>query len=342
MNVLSVGYPLFPVSSDASGGSEQILAYMDRELVNLGHTSYVLAAAGSRVNGMLLPTSAPQSGLLPEDRQMAQAEHKNRLQRLLHRTSVDLIHFHGLDFHTYLPETQVPMLATLHLPLSWYPPSVFALEGVQFNCVSHSEAAGRDLPVVTNGIDTDFYRPEGTKSDYLLWLGRICPEKQTHVAVEVACRLNLPLVVAGPVHPFPTHLEYFESQVKPRLDNKRIHIGPVERSEKRRLLSEARCLLVTSSVAETSSLVSMEALSCGTPVIANRSGALPEVVEHGVTGYVTDSVDEMVDAVCRIREIESAKCRAQALHRFDSSRMAREYLALYRTVIRQHVAPVAT
>jgi glycosyltransferase involved in cell wall biosynthesis len=150
----------------------------------------------------------------------------------------------------------------------------------------------------SNGIPTESYTPAQAGS-FLLWLGRICPEKGVHIALEVAHRLDAPLLIAGPVHPYPEHLEYFSRSVHPLLDDKRMYIGPVESSHKASLLSRARCVLIPSLIAETSSLVAMEALSSGTPVIAFRSGALPEIVSDGQTGILVDSAEEMSHAVRR-------------------------------------------
>jgi glycosyltransferase involved in cell wall biosynthesis len=135
--------------------------------------------------------------------------------------------------------------------------------------------------------------------------------------------------VAGPVHPFAWHQAYFHERIEPLLDEKRQYIGHVGLSQKIDLLGRAKCILAPSSVAETSSLVSMEALASGTPVIAYRSGALPEIVEEGVTGYVVDSEEEMAAAVERIEEISNDTCRAAAVTRFDANHMVRHYVSLY-------------
>jgi glycosyltransferase involved in cell wall biosynthesis len=134
---------------------------------------------------------------------------------------------------------------------------------------------------------------------------------------------------------YESHLKYFEDEIKPRLDARRRFRGPIGLERKRRLLSGARCLLVPSLVNETSSLVSMEALACGTPVIAFASGALPEVVEHGRTGFIVRDVDEMTDALRRIGDIDPEECRRVARERFHSNRMARDYMALYEQLIRE-------
>jgi glycosyltransferase involved in cell wall biosynthesis len=333
MTVLSVAYPLLSVSEDSAGGSEQILYLVERELVNAGHQSVVIAAEGSSIQGHLLETPPCSGEITCEVRRSAQRSHREAIEIALRRYSIDLIHFHGLDFHEYIPNNGAPMLATLHLPLSWYPEHFLARAPIDLNLVSHAQAnshrAAVGWPVICNGIDVSRYRGTNGRGDFLLVLARVCPEKGIDIALRVAHRLNLPLIVAGPVHPFETHQQYFRERVEPLLDERRHYIGAVGIDTKVDLLSRAKCLLIPSLVAETSSLVAMEAISSGTPVIALKSGALPEVIDHGTTGFLTHSEDEMVNAVGLVSEISSETCRSIAKARFDARRMGREYLALY-------------
>jgi glycosyltransferase involved in cell wall biosynthesis len=293
----------------------------------------VVAARGSQVSGELIETPVADGEITNEVRQRAQAEHRRAIARTLREHHVDLIHFHGLDFYEYLPECAIAKLATLHLPVEWYPQSVFELRGVTLNYVSRTQAAGRPGPVIPNGVDVERYAGQFTKQDYLLTLGRICPEKGTDVALQVAHRLDMPMVVAGPVHEFEFHRTFFREQVEPLLDEKRRYVGPVGLRDKPELLGGARCLLIPSSVAETSSLVAMEAMSAGTAVVAFPSGALPEVVEDGVTGFLCDTEEEMAAAVKHVGEISPDACRARAMVRFSSSRMIADYLQLYRELV---------
>jgi glycosyltransferase involved in cell wall biosynthesis len=306
LTVLSVAYPLFPVGPDSAGGAEQILYLLDREIVRSGRRSLVVAQPDSTVSGELVAS----------------------IEEALHDYSIDLIHFHGLDFNDHVPETNVRMLATMHLPLAWYPQQALLRADVQKICVSRSQAADTGFRIVLNGIDTARFH-SAPKRDYLLWMGRICPEKGVHIALEVARERDLPLYVAGPVHPFPSHGEYFREKVEPLFDSKRRYLGPVSGEAKNRLLAEARCLLIPSLVAETSSLVAMEAISSGTPVIAYANGALPEVIDHGKTGFIVHSQEEMSAALDRIPAISPDLCRQTAEARFDASRMARDYFTLY-------------
>jgi glycosyltransferase involved in cell wall biosynthesis len=348
MTILSVAYPLLSVSEDSAGGSEQILHLVERELVDTGHLSVVIAAEGSSIRGHLLETPGFSGEITDEVRRSAQQSHREAIAIALQRYPIDLIHFHGLDFHEYIPEVGVPMLATLHLPLSWYPEDLLERAQIELNLVSHSQAnshrAAAGWPVICNGVDISRYRERNGSGEFLLVLARVCPEKGIDVALRVAHRLDLPLVVAGPVHPFETHQQYFREQVEPLLDERRRYVGAVGIDSKVELLSRAKCLLIPSLVAETSSLAAMEAISSGTPVISFKSGALPEVIDYGTTGFLAASEDQMADAVGRIKEISSETCRSIAEVRFDARRMAREYLALYdrlRTKVRRSFGMVS-
>lgn len=263
--------------------------------------------------------------------------HAETLARVLAETHVDLLHLHGVDFHEYLPPPGPPALATLHLPPWMYPrhalhpdrPATF------LNCVSASQRARcPDSPalveVVPNGVDLRHFRPRRQKHGFALALGRICPEKGFHGAMDAATRAGVPLLLAGEVFDYPEHQRYFNQEIKPRLRGGRHRfLGPVGIARKRRLLAAARCLLVPSLIDETSSLVSMEALACGTPVIAFAAGALPEVVEHGRTGFIVDSVGEMARAIADVHRIDPAACRRTAEERFSADAMTRRYLSLY-------------
>lgn len=337
MNILSVAYPLFPVSADSAGGAEQILFLLEQHLVSAGCKSIVIAARGSRVSGELVETPAMTGKITDAVREQAQHAHLACIERALDRRHVDVIHFHGLDFHTYVPGAPVAKIATLHLPLAWYAESIFHQNEVRLCCVSESQAHtapnGLELPVIPNGIDVAQFIAGSLRRDYLLWLGRVCPEKGADIALRVAHRLDLPLIVAGPVHPFSYHQAYFSECVAPLLDDNRRYVGPVGRTQKCELLAQARCVLIPSLAPETGSLVAMEAISSGVPVIAFRSGALPEIVEHSLTGFIVGSEEEMAEAVKCTSGISPARCREEALRRFQAARMVDGYLNLYRNVL---------
>jgi glycosyltransferase involved in cell wall biosynthesis len=339
-NILSIAYPLTAVGPDAVGGSEQILTLLDGALTSAGHRSLVIAAAGSVVSGTLIASPAADGPLDDERRRWGQQMHSQLIARVLERFPVDLIHMHSLDFHCYLPADNIPVLATLHLPTDWYPKSIFNLNRPNFylNCVSLSQqqscpACPYLLPYISNGIDVAQFDERCSKKGYVLAMGRICPEKGFHFALRAARMAGRELLLAGEISPQASHRNYFQTEIEPLLDRQRCFIGPVGLTRKRRLLSEAGCLLIPSTVAETSSLVAMEALAAGTPVIAFRSGALPEIVEHGSNGFVVEDMEQMAAAIGKISSIDPEACRSSARSHFLADEMIRSYFGAYARII---------
>jgi len=297
---------------------------------------------GSDVTGKLVATPKWNGVLDASARAVGQRQHQAAIERILDKSSFDLIHMHSLDFYEYLHGGTAPVLATLHLPPSWYPEHIFHLTrpNTYLNCVSAAQGrcckpSSLLLPSIPNGVDIQRLDAGSSKSNYALALGRICPEKGFHIALDAAREARIEMVLAGEVFPYEAHQQYFEQEIQTRLDDRRKFIGPAGFSIKRTLLNEARCLLVPSTVQETSCLVAMEALACGTPVIAFPSGALPEIVEHGRTGFLVNSVEEMALAIGRIGEIDPELCRKTARERFSLGRMTSQYLDLYRQIVLQ-------
>jgi glycosyltransferase involved in cell wall biosynthesis len=338
--VLHVAYPFTAVGEDSVGGSEQILTLIDRAMVRAGHDSIVIAAEGSKVSGTLIPSSPANSTLDSKVRKRGQHEHRRLIRDALSRYAIDLVHMHGLDFHQYLPEADTPVLATLHLPPDWYPDEIYRLKRPHFhlNCVSLSQErmcpdSSRLLPTIPNGVDIRRLQGRSKKRDYALALGRICPEKGFHFALDAAKQAGVDLLLAGEVSPYAAIKEYVRKKIMPRLDERRQFIGPVGFNAKRRLLLQARCLLVPSTVQETSSLVSMEAMAAGTPVIAFRSGALPEIIEHGKTGYLVSNAQEMAKAIAAVDKLAPEECRKTAVRRFSEEKMVERYVQTYHRII---------
>lgn len=343
LTVLSVAYPLAPVGPDAVGGAEQVLAQLDAALVAAGHCSLVVACEGSATSGTLVATPRIRGVLDEAARRQAQAAHRKAIQFALNRWPVDLIHLHGIDFINYLPAPGVPALVTLHLPVAWYPPDIFELtraatylHGVSAHQMRACPPSQNILPPIENGVDERLHELRHARRGYVLGMGRICPEKGWHLALDAARLAGRPLLLAGEVFPYPDHLAYFEHEIVPRLDALRRYIGPVGMARKRRLLAAARCLVLPSHAPETSSLAAMEALACGTPVVACPSGALAEMIEPGCTGFLVSDVEEMARAIEAAGGLSAELCRAEARRRFPQARMCRQYLALYEHLTRTH------
>jgi glycosyltransferase involved in cell wall biosynthesis len=336
LTVLSVAYPLAPVGPDAVGGSEQVLSLLDRALVQAGHRSVVVACEGSSIRGQLVEVPLENGVLDDAVRARAWVRHRAAIAGALERWPADLVHLHGHDFHAYLPAPGVPVLATLHVPPSWYAPEALhpGRPDTWLHCVSQTQAEafplGLDLlPPIPNGVPVAELAARHAKRDFALILGRICPEKGIHLAIEAAKKADVPLLIAGEVFAYEAHRCYFDEEVVPRLDRARRFIGPVGFSRKRRLLTAARCLLVPSTAPETSSLVAREALACGTPVVAFPNGALRETVDEGRTGFLVGDVDAMAEAIRRAPAIDPQECRRVARERFSLDAMTERYFAVY-------------
>lgn len=342
LKILSVAWPFAPVGPAAVGGAEQILTQLDRALAAAGHKSLVVACDGSQTAGQLFPAPLP-SGLLDRvDRAACARQYQAAIDAALASQPVDLVHMHGLDFHQYRIPEAIPVLVTLHLPPSWYPPHIWSNlpANFQLQCVSRSQRAAcpshaGELPVVENGVSLpplhDDIR-DGSR-DYALALGRICPEKNLHAALEAGTLAGTRVLLGGKVFPYKDHQDYFRQRILPALTGGHEFLGALPPHRRQRLLREAKCLLLPTLAPETSSLVAMESLAAGTPVIAWPSGAIPEIVEDRITGFLVDSVEAMADGIRSVHTLDRRACRAAAEVRFSRDRMIRDYFRLYHSCI---------
>jgi len=348
MRILLVAYPLAPVSPDPVGGSEQVLAQLDRALNAAGHRTTIIAQAGSTTVGRLHSIPAEPG---PIDEPMRhRAHHAMRAAIAAQAPHHDLVHMHGLDFEAYWPPEGPPTLATLHLPLDWY--SWTSLNPTRphtwLNPVSTSQCARAPwapphlLAPVRNGVDVNRYGPTRSRN-YLLFLGRMCPEKGAEIALDAARAAGARLLLAGELYPYPEHQAWFAERIAPRLGPRARWLGPVTGPAKARLLGGARAVLVPSTVAETGSLVTMEALASGAPVLGSDLGEIPNLIEPGVTGFTVTPGDAraMAHAIARIAELDRAAARASALRRMRVENTSDAYLALYRDLIARAARPVA-
>lgn len=347
--ILYVAYPLLPVTEQSAGGAEQVLWTLEREMHARGHQTTVAACSGSRVAGELFATGNPADVLDQFD-----LRSQRQTEALLHwlrsaEPQFDLIHDMSGEFWQHASGLSLPVMATLHVPRSLYKQVNFSVvpDRVSFQCVSQSQKAEfEDLPrmlgVAQNGIALERFPKEFVPVDqrqYLLWIGRICEEKGTHTALDVAHASGERLILAGAVYPFLYHQKYYAREVIPRLKragNRAKYVESPSFAEKVNLQSNARALLITSEINETSSLVAMEAAACGTPVVALRRGALSEVVADGTTGILVNDAAEMISALKKIGQIDPKQCRMHAEKNYSSQRMADSYEDFYRELLREN------
>jgi glycosyltransferase involved in cell wall biosynthesis len=329
------------------GGIELIVDHLTRHLLARGHEVTLFAAGDALTEAKLVwtePESLRTRGFDTWSCQMAEVIHV--ANAIKHRGKFDVYHNHVGPVGVAIAEAAgAPMFTTLHGPLLADTKGHYAVHPHHpFVSISNAQREGCPeltyLATVYNGIETSEYRPE-RKHDYLLFLGRISPEKGIHLAIEVAERAGLPLIIAAKVDPFDR--EFYERDIAPHIDGDQIRfIGEVYGREKQMLLARARALLHLVQWNEPFGLVMAEALASGTPVIAMPAGSIPEIITHGRTGFIVRSVTEAVAALGGLGAIDPLVCRAEAVNRFDVKRMVDEYEALYMGFGAKHSHPAFT
>jgi glycosyltransferase involved in cell wall biosynthesis len=253
----------------------------------------------------------------------------------------DLLHFHHPEVALAAARnnSNIPVIYTLHDPLyGWYKElfELYASPNQQF--VSISDNQRRDAPdlpyagTVYNGIDLNEFKFSAEAEDYLLITGRIVPEKGIKEAIKVAQRTGLRLLIIGPV--YPDHQGYFDQYIKPHLNDRILYLGYVEREHMAKYYQKAKALLMPIQWEEPFGLTMIEAMACGTPVVALRRGSVPEVIKHQKTGFIVDSLTEMAEAVGKIGTIKRTACRQHVEEYFSNQRMITAYEAIYKKVIR--------
>jgi glycosyltransferase involved in cell wall biosynthesis len=326
------------------GGTERIVSYITEALVHMGH-SVTLFASGDSVTGARLDAICPQAlrlntGIFNRDAPMMMLQERS----LGAEGDFDVIHSH-LDFLGFplARRNPRPVVTTLHGRLDLPELQPVFREFADMPLVSISDAQRRPLPwanwqaTIHHGLPAHLYTYHAQHQGYLAFLGRISPEKRPDHAIEVAKRTGLPLRIAAKVD--PADLQYFRSEIEPLLDHPLIEfIGEISDAEKNDFVGNALALVCPYDWPEPFGLVLIEALACGTPVLAYRRGSIPEIIEHGTTGFVSENLSEMVAAVERLGEIDRQRCRASFDQRFTADRMARDYVALYERIIEERAA----
>jgi glycosyltransferase involved in cell wall biosynthesis len=317
------------------GGTERVVAWLIDELVELGHEVTLFASGDSRTRGRL-NSVWPRALRLGRPRSDPAAAMTALLEAVTRRASeFDVIHAHIDWLHLpLLSRMAVPFVTTVHgrLDLPGLPDLLRNFSDAPFISISDHQRLPlrqtRWLGSVYHGLPRTMFRPRFEVGSYLAFLGRLSFEKGPEAAIRIAKAAGLPLHIAAKV-PRGEH-GYFKERLEPRIDGTHIRLtGEVNDATKEEFLAKAAALLFPINWPEPFGLVMIEAMACGTPVIAFRSGSVPEVIDEGVTGLIVDSEEEAVDAVRRVRELDRTKVRQRFEERFTAKRMAQDYVRHY-------------
>ena len=317
------------------GGTERVVSWLTEELVRQGH-EVTLFASGDSVTSARLVADTEHSLRLDPSCLDTVAHHVRQLEhvfRMVHE--FDLVHFHTDYMHFPLSRRhRIARLTTLHGRLDI--PDLVPLyrEFPDEPVVSISDSQRGPLPwigwvgTVYHGLPRTLLSPGEGKGGYLAFIGRLSPEKSPHRAIEIARRAGMPLKIAAKLD--DVDREYFETVLKPLMDPGFVEwVGEIGQREKSAFLGEARALLFPIDWEEPFGLVLIEAMACGTPVIAFARGSVPEVMTDGVTGFIVNDVEEAVRATGRVGTIDRRRCRQAFERRFTADRMAGDYMSLY-------------
>jgi glycosyltransferase involved in cell wall biosynthesis len=323
------------------GGTERVVSYLTEELVRLGHEVTLFASGDSETQARLVP-ACPRALWRDRDCRETLPHHIRLLELVFQDVSrFDVMHFHCDYLHfPLLRRYPCPSLTTLHGRLHVPDLQPLFAEYAEVPLVSISDDQRRPMPwanwqaTVYHGLPRDLHTFREWPGDYLAFLGRISPEKRLDRAIEIARRTGRKLKIAAKI--YPEERDYYTQTIEPLLQASQPFVeflGEIGGREKDAFLGNAYALLFPIDWAEPFGLVMIEAMACGTPVIAWRGGSVDEVIVDGVTGFVVESLDDAVAATRRVGTLDRRACRRHFEASFTAARMAAEYLAVYDAVI---------
>ena len=328
------------------GGTERVVSYLTEELVRLGHEVTLFASGDSMTNARLVPACKKALRLDPKCVDQM-AHHVLLLEKVFsERNNFDLIHFHIDYLHFPLSRrVPVPQVTTLHGRLDIPDLQPLYRNFQDMPVISISDAQRAPLPAanwqgtVYHGLPEDRLRAFYTPGKYLAFLGRISPEKGVDQAIEIAKGAGMPLKIAAKIDRADSE---YHASIRHLFDSPHVEfVGEVGYPEKNSFLGNAAALLFPINWPEPFGLVMIEAMACGTPVIAYPCGSVPEIMEDGVTGFVVPGVKEAIAAVGKLGDVDRAGCRNYFEQRFTATRMADDYLNIYRRIAGKKPANIA-
>ncbi len=334
MRIAQVAPLYVPVPPDRYGGTERVIHDLTEALVARGHEVTLFASGDSRTSARLVP-AVPRALWRDASADAVAAHFRMHAEVFALAAEFDVIHTHTDYFaFPYIARSPAAVLTTLHGRTD--APELRALlrlfPEAHIVCISRSQErlvpeANRSATVY-HGLPLEHYRFDASGGEGLLFLGRMSPEKAPHVAIDVAVAAGMPLTLAGRID--PVNRDYFEREVRPRLAHPSIRFaGEVSDEERLELLRGARALLFPIDWPEPFGLVMAEAMACGTPVVARPKGAAPEVVVHGVTGFLADTHAQLVEAAHATSRLDRAACRRHVEANFSVAAMVARYEEVY-------------
>lgn len=351
LRIAMLAPPWISVPPPGYGGVESVVDVLTEALVRRGHAVTLFCAPGSR-------SSARVASLLEDchpdeiERSLYECDHVARafeeIDRAGYEDRFDVVHDHcGFTALAMADRLDTPLVHTLHGQFTASTAAFYTRHGHKAALVGISDAQLASAPAglapvgaIPNPIDVQAWPLREHKDDYLLWIGRMTPEKGPHRAIAAAAAAGVPLVLAGVIQ--PGQQAFFDREIAPHVDGERVHfIGEVGGSVKRSLFAGARALLVPIRWEEPFGMVMVEALACGTPVIAFPEGAARELVIDGQTGFLVEDERAMVAAVTRLPSIAARDCRAWVAENCDVEVVAAAYERAYRSVVRQGAEPLS-
>ncbi|HEY3705225.1 MAG TPA: glycosyltransferase family 4 protein [Terracidiphilus sp.] len=330
------------------GGTERVVSYLTEELVRQGHEVTLFASADSETRAELRPICPKALRLAHPDIPCPLAWHVLQAEIVAQEADkFDVIHCHA-DFLLFpqIRSGRMPAISTMHGRLDITDLFPLFREFSDMRLVSISNAQRAPMPwanweaTVHHGLPVDEFSPGDGKGGYLAFLGRVSPEKGLAAAIRIAKSTHLPLRIAAKVD--PVDQKYFEKSIRPLLNDPQIEfLGEIGDDQKSQFLSNAHAVLFPINWPEPFGLVMIEAMACGTPVIAFPGGSVPEILENGVTGFIVHNVKAAAEAVRRIPSISRSQCREVFETRFSARRMCEDYVHVYEKVAEQATAEAA-
>ncbi|MEV0421556.1 glycosyltransferase family 4 protein [Streptosporangium canum] len=337
MRIVMIAPPWYDVPPHGYGGIESMMAELVAGLSRRGHDVTLIGAGRAGTSARFLPTYVPApSARIGES--MPEVLHAALAHDIVSGLDADIVHDHSLAGPLTAASRSVPTLVTCHGEVDGELGEYYRVLYDTVSMVGISEAQRRIAPdlnwagVVYNAVETDSFPFREDKEDWVLWLGRFNEDKGAHLAIDAARAAGRRILLAGKLTEQMEH-DYFEEHVRPRLGPDAEYVGEADASRKRELLSAARCLVFPITWEEPFGMVMIEAMACGTPVVALNRGAVPEVVVDGVTGFVRSHAEELPEAVEAAGTLDPRACRSHVRSRFDAEVMTEEYEKIYRRVI---------